>query len=115
MPRRKKYIKGRVYILKDSVLVKNNKSNRRVVSMNNDPNDMAVRRIFSLHDKDGNIRTKLIPIEKYPDIQKQSGVENKTFRKTLRGKPIEEKYLTKTKTRLNKWDMEKIRRYRRPK
>lgn len=115
MPRRKKYIKGRVYILKDSVLVKNNKSNRRVVSMNNDPNDMAVRRIFSLYDKDGNIRIKLIPIEKYPDIQKQSGVENKTFRKTLRGKPIEEKYLTKTKTRLNKWDMEKIRRYRRPK
>lgn len=52
----------------------------------------------------------LIPIEKYPDIPKTSGVEHKTFRKTTNGKPTQEKYLGKTKTRLNKWDMERIRR-----
>lgn len=77
--------------------------------MGNDKNDMAVRRILSLYDKDGNIRERLIPIEKYPDIPKPSGVEDKTFRKTVRGEALKEKYFTKTKTRLNKWDMAKIR------
>ena len=37
------------------------------------------------------------------------GVEVKTFRKTVNGKPIQEKFLTKTNTRLNKWDMSKIK------
>ena len=115
MSRRKRYITGRVYLINDKVLVKNNKPNRRIVSMNNDPNNMNVRRIFSLYDKKGNLRSKLIPIEKYPDIRKTSGVENKTFRKTLSGKPIQEKYLTKTKSRLNKFDMNRIRTYRRKK
>ena len=68
---------------------------------------MEVRRIMSLYDKSGK-RRDLIPIEKYPDIQKSSGVEKRTFRKTLSGKPIQEKYLTKTKTRLNKWDRKKM-------
>lgn len=112
MARRKRYITGRVYILNDHVLVKNSKSNRRVVSMGNDKNNMAVRRILSLYDKNGNRRKNLIPIEKYPDIRKSSGVENKTFRKTLKGTPIKEDRLVKTKTRLNKWDMKKIRTYR---
>lgn len=78
--------------------------------MGNDKNNMEVRRISSLYNKDGNKKERLIPIEKYSDIPKDSGVEDKTFRKTVRGKPIEEKYLGKTKTRLNKWDMDKIRR-----
>ena len=69
---------------------------------------MEVRRIFSLYDKNGTLRKNLIPIEKYKDIPKPSGVENKTFRKTLKGKPIQEKFLRKTKTRLNKWDMRKL-------
>ena len=104
MARRKKYIQGRVYKINDHVLVKYSKSDRRIVSLNNDRKNMEVRRIMSLYDKNGNRRRNLIPIEKYPDIPKASGIEKRTFRKTLSGKPIQEKYLTKTKTRLNKWD-----------
>lgn len=109
MTRRKKYIKGKVYITNDKVLVGGKGKKRRVVSMGNDKNNMAVRRIMSLHDKNGNIRKRLIPIEKYSDIPKVSGVEDKTFRKTISGKPINEKYLGRTNTRLNKWDMARIR------
>lgn len=104
MARRKRYIRGRIYKINDHVLVKYSKSDRRIVSLNNDRNNMEVRRIMSLYDKNGNRRHNLIPIEKYPDIPKASGIEKRTFRKTLSGKPIQEKYLTKTKTRLNKWD-----------
>lgn len=107
MARKKKYIKGRVYTVNDNILVKHSKPGRRIVALNNDKNNMHVRRITSLYDKNGK-KKDIIPIEKYPDIRKESGVEQKTFRKTLRGKPIKEKYLKKTKTRLNKWDMKKI-------
>lgn len=110
MGRRKRYIKGRVYVTNDKMLVGGKGKKRRVVSMGNDKDNMAVRRIFSLYDKNGKRKERLIPIEKYPDIPKASGVEYKTFRKTVNGKPIQEKYLGKTKTRLNKWDMDKIRR-----
>ncbi len=110
MSRRRRYIKGNVYITNDKVLVGGKGKKRRVVSMGNDKDNMAVRRILSLQDKDGNKKERLIPIEKYPDIPKISGVEDKTFRKTKSGKPIQEKHLTKTKTRLNKWDMAKIRK-----
>lgn len=48
-------------------------------------------------------------VNKYPD-PKASVVDIKTFRKTVNGKPIQEKYLRKTKTRLNKWDMERVNR-----
>ena len=61
----------------------------------------------SLYDKNGK-RKNIIPIEKYPDIPKESGIEKRTFRSTVSGKPIQEKYLTKTKTRLNKWDRAKM-------
>ncbi|MBQ8583288.1 MAG: hypothetical protein IJ488_01585 [Clostridia bacterium] len=107
MPLKKKYIRGRVYIINDNLLVKHSKPGRRIVVLNNNKKDMHVRRITSLYDKNGK-RKDVIPIEKYPDIPKESGVENKTFRKTLRGKPIQEKLLKKTNTRLNKWDMSKI-------
>lgn len=110
MSRKKYYIKGKVYITNDRLLVGGNGKRRRVVSMGNDKDNMAVRRIMSLYDKNGKKKERLIPIEKYPDIPKASGVEDKTFRKTASGKPIREKYLNKTNTRLNKWDMEKIRR-----
>lgn len=103
MARRKLYITGRVYKLNDHVLVKFSKPDRRVVSLNNDRNNMEVRRITSLYDKNGK-KKNVIPIGKYPDIPKDSGIEKRTFRKTLSGKPIQEKYLQKTKTRLNKWD-----------
>ena len=62
---------------------------------------------MSLYDKNGK-RRDLIPIEKYPDIPKASGIEKRTFRKTTSGKPIQEKHLTKTKTCLNKWDRKKM-------
>lgn len=115
MARRKRYIKGKVYYTNDKVLVGGRGKKRRVVSMGDDKNNMAVRRISTLHDKNGNIRKHLIPIEKYPDIPDESGVEVKTFHETVSGKPIQEKYLTKTKTRLNKWDMKKISTKNRPK
>lgn len=105
--RKKKYIRGKVYIINDHLLVKHSKSNRRIVALNNDKNAMHVRRITSLYDKNGK-KKDVIPIEKYPDIRMYSGVEKKTFRKTLRGKPIQEKYLKKKNTRLNNWDMKKI-------
>lgn len=110
MSRKKRYIKGKVYITNDKVLVGGKGKKRRVVSMGNDKDNMAVKRILSLYDKNGNEKERLIPIEKYPDIPKESGVEDKTFRKTTSGKPIQERYLGKTNTRLNKWDMEKVRR-----
>ena len=110
LARRKRYIKGKVYITNDKVLVGGKGKKRRVVSMGNDKNNMAVKRIMSLYDKNGKKKERLIPIEKYPDMPKASGVEDKTFRKTTSGKPIQEKYLSKTNTRLNKWDMERIRR-----
>lgn len=108
MARRKRHIKGKVYITNDRILVGGKGKKRRVVSMNNDKNKMAVKRIMSLRDKDGNKKEHLIPIEKYPDIPKESGVEDKTFRKTISGKPIQEKKLGKTNTRLNKWDMKRV-------
>lgn len=113
MSRRKRYIKGKVYVTNDKVLVGGKGKKRKVVSMGNDKNNMAVRRISSLYDNKGKKKEWLIPIEKYPDIPKVSGVEDKTFRKTVSGKPIQEKYLGKTNTRLNKWDMDKIRRGKR--
>ena len=108
MARRKRYIRGKVYITNDKILVGGRGKRRRVVSMGNDKDNMAVRRISSLYDESGRKKPNLILIEKYPDIPKISGVEVKTFRKTVSGKPIQEKFLGKTKTRLNKWDMKRI-------
>lgn len=110
MSRKKRYIKGKVYITNDKVLVGGKGKKRRVVSMGNNKNNMEVRRIISLYDKNGKLKGWLIPIEKYPDIPKASGVEDKTFRKTKKGEPIQEKHLGKTNTRLNKWDMARIKR-----
>ena len=109
MARRKRYITGKVYITNDKVLVGGKGKKRRVVVMNNNKQNLAVKRIMSLYDKNGNKKKNLIPIEKYSDIKKVSGVEDKTFRKTINNRPIQEKYLAKTNTRLNKWDMDKIR------
>ena len=107
MARRKRYSKGKVYIINDELLVKFNKPGRRIVALNNDKNNLHVKRISKLSNGGRNAR-KGIRIEKYPDIPDYSVVENKTFRKTKKGKPILESRLRKTKTRLNKWDMKKI-------
>lgn len=110
MSRRKRYITGRVYLTNDNLLVNYSKGNRRVVALNNDKENMHVRRITSLYDKSGNVKKNVIPIEKYPDIRKPSGIEMRTFRKTRYNKPINENFLIKTKTRLNKWDRAKMYR-----
>ena len=106
MARRKRYIKGRVYITNDSILVKSKPKKRRVVATNNDSNHTTVKRILSASG--GRNAKKGTPIEKYPDIPRQSVVENRTFKKGLDGKPISVKKMRKTKTRLNKWDCRKV-------
>ena len=73
MARRKRYIKGKVYLINDSLLVKNTKNNRRIVAINNDRNNMHVKRITSLYDKNGKIKD-VIPIEKYPDLPDRKSV-----------------------------------------
>ena len=78
--------------------------------MGNGKKNMAGRGVMFLYEKNGKKKERPIPIEKFPENPKASGVEHKTFRKTTNGKHIQEKYLGKTKTRLNEWDMERIRR-----
>lgn len=108
MSRRKRYVKGRVYITNDSILTGHEKPGRRVVAVNNNPKAAHVRRITKIQNGGRNAR-KGIPIEIYPDIKKPSVVENKTFRKTITGKPINLRFMKKTKTRLNKWDRKKLK------
>lgn len=107
MSRRKRYIKGKVYLINDQLIVKHNKPNRRVVAINNDKRNVHVKRITKISNGGRNAR-KGISIEKYPDIRYLSVVENRTYRTTLRGNAIKEKQMRKTNTRLNKWDMQKI-------
>ena len=59
------------------------------------------------------IKVKIIP-KYFPIVllQLDSVVENKTFRKTLNGKDIKVSRMRKTNTRLNKWDMAKIKKHR---
>lgn len=106
MSRRKRYIKGRVYITNDSILVKSNPKKRRVVAINNNREETYVKRILSAGK--GRNSQKGIPIEKYPDIPNKSVVENRTFKKGLDGKPLTIKKMRKTKTRLNKFDRKKV-------
>ena len=111
MARRKRYIKGRVYLIDDKVLSNDNyaKPNRRVVALNNDKLRVKLAKIKSLYDDKGNKRKNLIPIEKYSNIRKPSGVYTYVYRKTKWNTPIKEKKLVKTNVRLNKWDMNKIK------
>ena len=107
MSRRKRYIRGKVYLINDNLIVKNNKPNRRVVAVKNNQSCVYIKRITKISNGGRNAR-KGTPIEKYPDIPLPSAVENKTFKKTVRGKLIKERLMKKTKTRLNKWDMKSI-------
>ncbi len=111
MSRRKKYIRGKIYITNDSLFSYDgySKKNRRIVAINNDRNSMKVLKIKSLYDKKGKLRKNLIPIEKYPDINKISGIDKKIYSRTSRNKKIKENKLKKTKSRLNKWDLKKIK------
>ena len=110
MARRKRYIRGKIYITNDSLFSRDNykKSNRRVVAVNNNKNRMHVVKIKGLEDKNGKIREHLIPIEHYDGFTKKSGIDPHVYKTTKRNSPIKESKLTKTNTRLNKWDMRKI-------
>ena len=107
MARRKRYIKGRVYVTNDSILVKSKPKKRKVVAVNNDRENVHVRRVLSA-GKGRNSR-KGTPIERYPDIPKKSVLESRTIRKGINGKPLSVKKMRKTKTRLNKWDRQRAR------
>ena len=103
MGRKKKYIKGKVYIINDSLVSydKFNKPNRRVVAINNDKNNMHIVKIKGLYDKNGNKRLKLIPIEKYNFLSKESGIDPKVHKKTRWGTSIRESKLYDINSRLN--------------
>ena len=105
-----KNIIGRVYFTSDSYLTKSRPKRRRVVAINNNKNEMHVKRILSAGK--GRNSQKGIQIEKYPDIPLDSVVENRTFRKSINNQFIKEKKLKKTNTRLNKWDMAKLKKHR---
>lgn len=113
MSKRKHDIRGRIYIINDSLVSRDNysKPNRRVVAVNNDKNNVHIMKIKSLYDKKGNRRNNLITIESYNCLTKPSGIEKKVHKKTSRNNPICENLMKKTKTRLNKWDMKKIGNY----
>ncbi len=110
MARRRRYIKGRIYITNDKYFSRDGykKANRRVVAVNNNPEEMHVVKIKSLYDKNGKKRKRLIPIENYPCLTKKSGIYPRVYKKTSWGKPIKAKKMTNTNSRLNKWDMKKI-------
>lgn len=110
MARRKKYIKGKIYITNDSAFSRDNynKPGRRVVALNNDKENMHVVKIKGLYDDKGNLRKNLIPIENYNVLDKKSGVDPYVYTKTKWHTPIKENKMKKTDARLNKWDMKKI-------
>lgn len=56
MSRRKRYIRGKVYITSDRYIFGGKGKKHRVVSMGNDKNNMEVRHIFRFYDDDGKLR-----------------------------------------------------------
>ena len=114
MARRKRYIRGRIYEINDSLVSRDgySKSNRRVVAVNNNKKRVHIVKIKSLKDKKGRLRTNLIPIENYACLDRPSGIDPFVHRTTKRNRPILEKKMKKTNSRLNKWDMKEIRHLR---
>ncbi len=110
MARRKRYIKGRIYITDDSLFSPDGykKPGRRVVAVNNDRQNMHVVKIKGLTDNSGKPRKNLIPIERYNVTNKPSGIYPHVHKKTAAGKAIKADKMKKTNARLNKWDMKKI-------
>ena len=110
MSRRKRYTKGKIYIVDDKIFSEDNysKRGRRVVALNNDKNKLHVVKIKGLYDSHGKRRGGLIPIENYNTLTKPSGIDPHVYKRTKYRKPIKESKLIKTNSRLNKWDMKKI-------
>ncbi len=111
MGRKKRYQEGKIYITNDSLFSHDgySKANRRVVVLNNDKTQATVCRIKALKDKDGKVREKLIPIENYPCLTKPSGVEPYLKKQTVRGSKFNVNKMKPTTSRLNKWDMKKVK------
>lgn len=111
MGRKKRYLEGRIFITNDRLFSNDgfNKGNRRVVVLNNDKSEAVICKIKSLKDKEGNLRQKLIPIERYPCLTKPSGVDPNLRKRTNKGGKINLQKMQPTASRLNKWDMKKVK------
>ena len=111
MGRKKRYQEGKIFITNDSLFSNDGykKKNRRVVVLNNDKSAAVVCKIKSLKDKDGKVREKLIPIEKYSCFTKPSGVDPFLKTHTNSGENIKIEKMKPTTSRLNKWDMKKVK------
>ncbi len=109
--KRKKKLRGNIYIINDSLVSRDrySKPNRRVVAVNNDPKKMKIVKIKSLYDKNGKRRKNMVPIDIYPCLYKRSGIYPKVYNKTARNNHIEEAKMKKTRYKLNKRDMKKIK------
>lgn len=114
MGRKKRYIKGKIYIVNDYYLSRDNyyKPNRKVVAINNDKNKLRLVKIMGLQDNNGKRRKSLIPIENYSCLTKPSGIHPKVYKVNRWNGYIKDTKLIKTNCRLNKWDMKKISRLR---
>ncbi len=107
---KKRYLEGRIFITNNRLFSNDgfNKGNRRVVVLNNDKSEAVICKIKSLKDKEGNLRQKLIPIERYPCLTKPSGVDPNLRKRTNKGK-INLQKMQPTAGRLNKCDMKKVK------
>lgn len=108
----KKKFRGNIYLINDSLVSNDNysKANRRVVAVNNNPNNLHIVKIKSLYDKNGNRRKNLIRIGKYKCLTKKSGIHPKVYKKTRFTTNIKESKLHKTNCKLNLYDRFKIRK-----
>ena len=111
MARRRRYLRGKIFITNDSVFSQDNyrKGGRRVVALNNDENRLHVVKIKGLYDDKGNRRDYLIPIEHYEGFTKVSGVDPYVHKKTKWRSDIKARKMVATNVRLNKWDLAKIK------
>lgn len=109
--KRKKKLRGNIYIINDSLVSDDGykKAHRRVVAVNNNPDKLHIVKIKSLYDSKGKRRKGLIPIEIYPCMYKRSGISPIVYRQTSFHKPIKESKMRKTRYKLNKRDMNRIK------
>lgn len=111
MFKRKKKLRSNIYIINDSLVSRDrySKPNRRAVAVNNDPEKMKIVKIKSLYNDKGVKRKGLIPIDIYPCLYKRSGIDKRIYYETNKNKPIKEAKMKKTRCKLNKRDMKKIK------
>lgn len=109
--KRKKKLRGNIYIINDSLVSRDrySKPNRRVVAVNNNPEKMKIVKIKSLYNDKGVKRKCLIPIDIYSCLYKRSGIDKRIYYETNKNKPIKETKMKKTRFKLNKRDMKKIK------